>query len=156
MKTLTTLGEKIKLLIEGSNDTKKDIAHRLGMSRNGLTYAIEKNSFQFELVLKIANLFNLPITYFLPDDYKHINKKNYTIGDNSQIINGNVSESEIAYNKKESEVEILKNKVNHLQEKNKLLSDSLEKTNRRETQLFQEKEELRQEIKQLKNQLKNQ
>jgi len=122
---MSTVAEKIKKLIN-ENDVKKILlAEAVGFSRHGFDYALAKNTFQFDTVVIISNFFKVPISYFLPDDNKNHTKKNYHIGDNSQVITGYVSESEVAYNTQNNEVEILREKIKNLEEISQVYKETM-------------------------------
>ncbi len=62
------IGDKVKSLLRSQHKTMTALSQYVGMTDPGLRRAFNRNSCNINVLLKIAEFFNVPLNYFLPED----------------------------------------------------------------------------------------
>ena len=101
---------KINKLINEGGITKTKLSEDLGVERKTLNSWCKTTEPKLKDLVKIANYFNLPITYFFDENENSKGKEIHTtIGDrNISHVQGNVSVQEKSCEEKDKEIEYLK------------------------------------------------
>ncbi len=62
------IGEKVRGLLKSQHKKLSVLCHYVGMTDAGLRMAFNRDSCNVKVLLKMAEFFNVPVTYFLPED----------------------------------------------------------------------------------------
>jgi len=81
---------KLKELRKANKVTEKQLATACGMTVNGLRSIISRNDIKLSTLTKIAEYFNVPITYFFDENMQVTNNVVHNSNGNN-IVHGNVS-----------------------------------------------------------------
>jgi len=79
--------EKIKELQKRNKFTQEELAELIGMTRTGFRGALANDEFKASTLLKLAKVFNVPITYFYEEDDNQIQNA-LAAGDQSVAVAG--------------------------------------------------------------------
>jgi len=99
---------KIKKLSENKSFAIKDLAKKIKISEAGLHQMIRKESMKIDILEKISEALNVPVSYFF----------------NESDGKGNITINNVA-NGKQNNVSILNNENENLRKENKLLKDKI-------------------------------
>ena len=70
---------RIKKLIDDNNLTIRGVAEKIGISEPGIHNMFRSQDMKVSTLQKIADFFEVPITYFFDDDDDISNRKNQTV-----------------------------------------------------------------------------
>ncbi len=62
------IGDKVRRLLRSQHKRMGALCHYIGMSAPGLHNVFDRNTCKITVLLKMAEFFNVPVTYFLPED----------------------------------------------------------------------------------------
>jgi len=123
-----SINQTIKRLIAQNKSSVKELSSQLGLSDEGLAKMLTRDDYKVSILREISKIYNVDIIYFFTQnnyqDGNSTNKKNTYIQD-SQVITGYVSESEVAYNTQNNEVEILREKIKNLEEISQVYKETM-------------------------------
>lgn len=100
------IAKKITKLLEQKKISQKEFCDKINLTPNGLRLGLKKNDFKLSTLLKIAEVLNVPIGYFL--DEISLPAQNQQI---TQISNGNGNKQIINLS---HEIDILKKEIEGL------------------------------------------
>ncbi len=70
MRTVDNLGDKVKYLLKAKNKKLIGLCEHTGKTDAGLRKMFERNNCNISVLVKIADFFGVPVTYFLPKEIK--------------------------------------------------------------------------------------
>ncbi len=70
MRTVDNLGDKVKYLLKAKNKKLIGLCEHTGKTNAGLRKMFERNNCNISVLVKIADFFGVPVTYFLPKEIK--------------------------------------------------------------------------------------
>ncbi|MEI6122265.1 MAG: helix-turn-helix transcriptional regulator [Bacteroidota bacterium] len=105
---------KLKNLLQEKKITYEHLASLIGMTRNGLSDAINKETLKISTLEKIANIVGVPVNYFFDDTINNINDQQgiyqITKGNNNRL-NINITECQHRLELLQKENEGLKKEI---------------------------------------------
>jgi len=116
---------KIEELRKNNRYSYEQLSEKIGMTKMGLHGALKNGDIKLSILIKISEIFQVPITYFFDESTEtNENMNNITIGgnnvnNNKVIIAKKHTDAEIE--KLRIEIESLKKEIDSLKENNKLL-----------------------------------
>jgi transcriptional regulator with XRE-family HTH domain len=113
--------EKIKKLAKDKNLSIRQLCIKIEITESGLNYTLKNNTLKIETLQKIADVFEVPISYFFVDDNnlktEFLTEKLKRLSNSSEIFE---KANETAIEATERLIGILENKVEILTNENKI------------------------------------
>lgn len=117
--------DKIKSLAEKKGISIRDLSEKINLTAEGIYQNIRKNSIKAETLEKIAELLEVPVSYFFDDKMSEALTNGHTVVNHKGSVK--ISQNNTTFDDCKKEVDALKKEIEYLKEINNLLKDQLKK-----------------------------
>ena len=69
------ISHKIRQLQKKDSISQKELTERIGFSVSAFNTALKRNDFKISVLIKIADVFNVPVSYFFGEEQENLNTK---------------------------------------------------------------------------------